>query len=128
MHWLFFINDYNNQIASLYRYHESVKLFWIHIGQLVIVIVEAVFNGIVLYNLIDNVKNQERISIKKSIARETERLSLRTSLRASIKGSPTTKLSGSLLNQSDVASPLHEIDQQYAELIEEEVYEDEESD
>ena len=32
MHWLFFINDYNNQIASLYRNQNEVMLFWIHIG------------------------------------------------------------------------------------------------
>jgi len=129
LHWLFFVNDYNNQIASLYRNHESVKLFWIHIGQLIIVIVEAVFNGIVLYNLVDNVKNQERIEIKKSIARETERLTIRASLRGSIKGplSPgplSPQLKGSLLNQSGVVDQIQEIDQQYADLIEEEVDEE----
>jgi hypothetical protein len=80
LHWLFFANDYNSQIADLYRNSKTVQLFWIHMGQLVVVMMEVLFNAIVLYNQIDQVKNQERITIRQELEQET----LRASLRASI--------------------------------------------
>lgn len=67
LHWFFFANDYNSEIAILYENQDSVKLFWIHIGQLAITLVEVLFNIIVLYNLIDNEKNTQRV-IERSFA------------------------------------------------------------
>ena len=57
LHWIFFADDYTQLVVILYRNGNSKKLFWVHIGQLFIILVESLFNILVLYNLINTVKN-----------------------------------------------------------------------
>jgi ABC-type Co2+ transport system permease subunit len=57
MHWFFFANDLKDSMVSFYHNQDSNRVFWIRVCQVFIVIVESLFNVIVVYNLIDNVRN-----------------------------------------------------------------------
>lgn len=57
LHWFFFANDLKDSMVSFYHSQDTNKIFWIRVCQVFIVIVESLFNVIVVYNLIDNVRN-----------------------------------------------------------------------
>lgn len=57
MHWFFFAHDLTDTVVSFYQNQDRTKIIFIHLTQVFIVIFESLFNVIVVYNLIDNVRN-----------------------------------------------------------------------
>ena len=126
LHWIFFADDYTTLVVILYHDGNSKKLFWVHLGQLIVVVVESIFNIVVLYNLINTVKNQERVTMREIEREDSLRKSLRMSqLRVSLKGSfsPTSPKNASLLGSSVMTSkvPMNDIDDAFAEVFEQEM-------
>ena len=57
MHWLYFSKDITDSIIEIYENPDNPQLFWFHFAQVINTLIEMLFNIVVVYNLVDNVRN-----------------------------------------------------------------------